>query len=82
MDIFSFIKRFRNIDGFVLPDRAKVGMTVPFMSAYSQLVIKICHKRGVHAMGGMAAQIPIKNNAEANEKAIKKVKDDKLREVK
>lgn len=79
--IFSFIKRFRNIDGFVLPDRAKVGMTTPFMSAYSQLVIKTCHKRGVHAMGGMAAQIPIKNNPEANEKAIQKVKNDKLREV-
>ncbi|MCH2023246.1 MAG: malate synthase A [Saprospiraceae bacterium] len=80
--IFSFIKRFRNINGFVLPDRAKVGMTVPFMSAYSELVIKVCHKRGVHAMGGMAAQIPIKNNIEANDKAIQKVKDDKLREVK
>jgi malate synthase len=80
--IFSFIKRFRNIDGFVLPDRAKVGMTTPFMSAYSQMVIKICHKRGVHAMGGMAAQIPIKNDQEANEKAINKVKNDKLREVK
>ena len=80
--IFSFIKRFRNIEGFVLPDRAKVGMTTPFMSAYSKLVIKTCHKRGVHAMGGMAAQIPIKNNPEANHKAIEKVRNDKLREVK
>lgn len=80
--IFSFIKRFRNVEGFVLPDRAKVGMTTPFMSAYSKLVIKTCHKRGVHAMGGMAAQIPIKNNPEANAKAIEKVRNDKLREVK
>lgn len=80
--IFSFIKKFRNLDGFVLPDRAKVGMTTPFMSAYSQLVIQTCHKRGVHAMGGMAAQIPIKNNPSANAKALDKVQKDKLLEVK
>ena len=80
--IFSFIKRFRNLPGYVMPNRSKVGMTTPFMSAYSQLVIKTCHKRNVHAMGGMAAQIPIKNDAEANEKAINKVKADKLLEVK
>jgi len=79
--IFSYIKKFRNIDGFVLPDRAQVGMTTPFMSAYSQLVIKTCHKRGVHAMGGMAAQIPIKNDPEANAKAIEKVRNDKIIEV-
>lgn len=80
--IFSFIKRFRNLDGYILPDRAKVGMTTHFMRSYSQLVIQTCHKRGVHAMGGMAAQIPIKNDPEANEKAINKVKNDKSREVK
>jgi len=80
--IFSFIKRFRNQEGFVFPDRALVGMTVPCMKAYSQLVIQTCHKRGVHAMGGMAAQIPIKNDEAANKKAIDKVKADKLREVK
>lgn len=80
--IFSFIKKFRNLDGFVLPDRSKVGMTTPFMSAYSQLVIQTCHKRGVHAMGGMAAQIPIKNNPEANQKALEKVQKDKMLEVK
>lgn len=80
--IFSYIKKLRNIDGYVLPDRAEVGMTAPFMAAYSELVIKTCHKRGVHAMGGMAAQIPIKNDPEANQKAIDKVQADKLREVK
>ncbi len=79
--IFSFIKKFKSLPGFVLPDRAQITMTVPFMKAYSQLVIKTCHKRGVHAMGGMAAQIPIKNNPAANEEAINKVQADKLREV-
>lgn len=79
--IFSYIKKLRNLDGYLLPNRAQVGMTSPFMEAYSLLVIKTCHKRGVHAMGGMAAQIPIKNDPEANEKAIDKVKSDKLREV-
>jgi len=79
--IFSYIKKLRNLNGYVLPDRAKVGMTSHFMSAYSQLVIKTCHKRGVHAMGGMAAQIPIKNNPEANTAAIDKVRNDKLLEV-
>ncbi len=79
--IFSFIKRFRNREGFVMPDRAKVTMTVPFMKAYSQLVIQTCHRRGVHAMGGMAAQIPIKNDPEANAAALEKVRQDKLREV-
>lgn len=79
--IFSFIKKFKNLDGFLLPNRGQVGMTAPFMSAYSQLVIKTCHKRGVHAMGGMAAQIPIKNDDDANQKAINKVRADKLLEV-
>ena len=79
--IFSYIKKLRNVPGYVLPDRAQVGMTTPFMSAYSQLVIKTCHRRGVHAMGGMAAQIPIKNDPKANDIALQKVIDDKLREV-
>ena len=79
--IFSYIKKFRNYEAFILPDRAKVGMTQPFMSAYSQLVVKTCHRRGIHAMGGMAAQIPIKNDPEANEQAMEKVRKDKLLEV-
>ncbi len=79
--IFSFIKRFRNRPGCILPDRSQVTMTAPFMRAYAQLVIQTCHRRGVHAMGGMAAQIPIKNDPDANHKAIEKVKNDKLREV-
>jgi len=79
--IFSFIKKFRNIPGQVFPDRSQVTMTVPFMRAYTQLVIQTCHKRGAHAMGGMAAQIPVKGNKEANDIAMAKVKADKLREV-
>ncbi len=80
--IFSFIKKFRNCKGFVMPDRSQITMTVPFMKAYSLAVIQACHKRGVHAIGGMAAQIPIKSDPAANEIAIQKVKDDKIREVK
>lgn len=80
--IFSYIKRFRNHESFLVPNRAQVTMTVPFMKAYSELVIKICHRRGVHAMGGMAAQIPIKGDEEANAKAIAKVAADKEREAK
>jgi malate synthase len=80
--IFSFIKRFRNRKGYVFPDRDQVTMGVPFMEAYSKRVIQVCHKRNVHAMGGMAAQIPIKNNPAANEEALNKVRKDKLREVK
>ena len=80
--IFSFIKKFRRIPGYVFPDRSQVTMTVPFMRAYTQLLIKTCHQRGAHAMGGMAAQIPIKDNAAANAAAMEKVKADKLREVK
>ncbi|KAI8362624.1 malate synthase A [Blakeslea trispora] len=79
--IFSFIKKLRNHPQFVLPQRSQVTMTVPFMDAYVRLLIQTCHKRGVHAMGGMAAQIPIKNNPEANEAAMAKVRSDKLREV-
>jgi len=80
--IFSFIKRFKNRPGFILPDRAKVTMTTDFMRAYSLLVIKTCHAHGVHAIGGMAAQIPIKNDPEANEAALEKVREDKMREAK
>lgn len=80
--IFSYIKKFRNLLGYVLPDRSKVTMNSPFMSAYSQLVIQTCHKREVHAMGGMSAFIPIKNDPEANEKAIEKVRQDKILEAK
>ncbi len=80
--IFSFIKKFRNLPQFVVPDRDQVTMTSPFMSAYSKRVIEICHKRNVHAIGGMAAQIPIKNDYEANSLAFGKVRSDKEREVK
>ncbi|KAJ1563794.1 hypothetical protein HK096_010976, partial [Nowakowskiella sp. JEL0078] len=79
--IFSFIKRFRNHPDKVLPDRSDVSMTSPFMDAYVRLLIHTCHKRGVHAMGGMAAQIPIKDNIAANDAAMNKVRSDKLREV-
>ncbi len=79
--IFSAIRKFQKHPEFYLPDRAQVTMTVPFMRAYSQLVIKTCHRRGIHAMGGMAAQIPIKNDPEANEAALGKVRADKEREA-
>ncbi len=79
--IFSFIKKFRNHSDFILPDRALVTMTTHFLRSYSLLLIKTCHRRRVHAMGGMAAQIPIKNNEEANNIAIGKVRADKKREV-
>ena len=79
--IFSIIKKFRNRPGFVLPDRAQVTMTVPFMRAYTELLVKTCHQRGAHAMGGMAAFIPSRRDAEVNRVALTKVKDDKDREV-
>ena len=79
--IFSVIKKFRQNPAFVLPDRAAVTMTVPFMDSYVKLLIKTCHRRGVHAMGGMAAQIPIRDDAAANELAMSNVRADKLREV-
>lgn len=79
--IFSIIKRFRNKPDMILPDRDQVRMTTPCMDAYVQRVIEACHKRGAHAMGGMAAQIPIKGDEEANKAAFKKVEADKLREV-
>ena len=79
--IFSYIKKFRNHKGFMVPNRDQVTMSSPFMRAYSLLVIQKCHKRNVHAMGGMAAQIPIKNNEEANNVAFAKVVADKEQEV-
>ncbi|MBI4852301.1 MAG: malate synthase A [Acidobacteria bacterium] len=79
--IFSFIKKFRNYANCILPDRAQVTMATHFLSSYSLLLIQTCHKRGVHAMGGMAAQIPIKNDPQANQIAIDKVIADKKREV-
>ena len=79
--IFSFIKRFRNNKNFLLPNRSLVSMRVHFMKSYSELLIQTCHKRRAHAIGGMAAQIPIKNNQEQNKKSLQKVYDDKLIEV-
>ncbi|MFT5941885.1 MAG: malate synthase [Sediminicola sp.] len=80
--IFSYIKKFRNHSNFVVPNRDQVTMTSPFMDAYSKLVIQRCHKRGILAIGGMAAQIPIKNNVNANAIALENVRKDKEREVK
>jgi malate synthase len=79
--IFSFIKKFRNYPEFVLPDRGEVTMLTHFLRSYSRLVIKTCHRRGAYAIGGMAAQIPIKNDPEANQQALAKVRADKEREV-
>ncbi|MCB9869901.1 MAG: malate synthase A [Planctomycetes bacterium] len=79
--IFSFIKRFRSNPEFVLPDRATVGMDRHFLRSYSQLLIRTCHRRGAQAMGGMAAQIPIKDDAARNEAAMAKVRADKQREA-
>jgi malate synthase len=79
--IFSCIKKFRSNRDFCLADRAQVTMTAPFMRAYALLLVKTCHRRGAPAMGGMAAQIPIKNDPVANQAAIDKVRADKLREV-
>jgi len=79
--IFSCIKKFRSNKNFCLADRAQVTMTAPFMRAYALLLIKTCHRRNAFAMGGMAAQIPIKNDPAANEAAIEKVRADKVREA-
>ena len=80
--IFSFIKKFRNHKEFVLPNRSEVTMTRHFLKSYVELLIQTCHRRNIHAMGGMAAQVPIKNDPVANEEALEKVRLDKLREVK
>ena len=79
--IFSFIKVFRNNSHFVMPDRGQVTMDRGFLNSYVELLIQTCHRRGVHAMGGMAAQIPIKGDPAANDAALEKVRLDKLREV-
>ena len=79
--IFSVIKKFRNDPAFVLPDRSQVTMTVPFMLAYTELMVKTCHRRGAHAIGGMAAFIPNRRDPEVTETAIAKVTADKAREA-
>ena len=79
--IFSFIKSLSHDGGYILPDRDQIDMTQHFMRSYSQMLIQVCHKRGAHAIGGMAAQIPINNDPEANHAAMEKVRADKLREV-
>ena len=79
--IFSYLKTLRGHRDRLLPERAQVGMTAPFLKAYSELLIQTCHRRGAFAMGGMAAQIPIKGDSAANDAALAKVRADKLREV-
>jgi malate synthase len=79
--IFSFIKKFARQEGFLMPDRSQVTMTVPCMRAYTRLCIRTCHQRGTFAMGGMAAFIPIKSDPEANQRALEKVREDKAREA-
>lgn len=80
--IFSCIKKFRQRQNVVFPDRVQVTMTVPFMRAYTELLVRTCHKRGAHAMGGMAAFIPSRKDAEVNATALTRVREDKLRESK
>jgi malate synthase len=79
--IFSFIKKFRNRADFLLPDRGSVTMERHFLKSYVDLLIKTCHRRGAHAMGGMAAQIPIRDDTQANDAAMARVRADKLREA-
>src|SRR5215471_12985782 len=79
--IFSFIKKFRNRRDYLLPDRAAVTMERHFLKSYVDLLIKTCHRRGAHAMGGMAAQIPIRDDSQANARAMERVRADKLREA-
>jgi malate synthase len=79
--IFSFIKKFRNHRDAVLPDRGALSMETPFLKAYVELLIQTCHRRGAHAIGGMAAQIPVRGNPQANEAAMQSVRADKLREA-
>jgi malate synthase len=78
--MFSLIKKFRTRLEFVLPDRAQVTMTVPFMRAYTELLVKTCHRRGAHALGGMAAFIPSRRDLQVNEVALARVREDKVRE--
>ena len=79
--IFSVVKKFRNHPEYLLPDRAQVTMTVPFMRAYAQLLVKTCHKRGAHAIGGMSAFIPSRRDEEINKNAFEKVRSDKKLEA-
>lgn len=79
--IFSIIKKFRNRSGPILPDRSQITMDVPFMRAYAQLLVRTCHRRGAHAIGGMAAFVPSRRDPKANEIALAKVRDDKVREA-
>jgi malate synthase len=79
--VFSMIKCFRERPEFILPDRGKVTMTVPFMCAYTELLVATCHRRGAHAMGGMAAFLPSRDDEEANERAESKLREDKAREA-
>lgn len=79
--LFSYIKKFAKKHDYIVPDRGQVTMTAPFMRAYTLLCIRECHRRGAHAMGGMAAYIPVKSDPEANEKALAKVREDKRREA-
>jgi malate synthase len=79
--IFSFIKRFRNVPDYIFPDRSLITMTRHCMRSYALRVIQTCHRRGAHAIGGMAAQIPIKEDPAANETALNKVREDKIREA-
>ena len=79
--MFSVIKKFRHVPEFIWPDRAQVTMTVPLMRAYTELLVKTCHKRGAHAIGGMAAFIPSRRDAEVNRVAMEKVQQDKEREA-
>jgi len=79
--LFSVIKKFRHRPEFVLPDRAQLTMTVPFMRAYTELLVRTCHRRGAHAIGGMAAFIPSRKNPEINAQAFARVREDKSREA-
>lgn len=79
--IFSMIKKFRDDPAFVLPDRAQVTMAVPFMRAYTELLVRTCHRRGAHAIGGMAAFVPSRRDAAVNERAFAAVREDKEREA-
>lgn len=79
--MFSIIKKFREDPAFVLPDRAQVTMRAPFMHAYTELLVRTCHRRGAHAFGGMAACIPSRRGPEVNERALAAVREDKKREA-
>ena len=79
--LFSLIKQYRDVPGVLFPDRDQLTMSTAFLTAYSRRLVQVCHRRGAHAIGGMAAQIPIKGNAAANEDALAKVRADKEREV-